>query len=200
MSRLTVSELVTPGVSATRLEVDNGRCATLSGPSGSGKSLLLRAIADLDPSSGEVWLDDIERASIDPAAWRRQVSYVAADSAWWQDTVGAHASHWPGDVLAALGFEDDVLEWEIQRLSMGERQRLAVARSLAMAPRALLLDEPTANLDAENTQRMEGLIRDWRMQTGGCVLWVSHDPEQRRRIGQRHFVMRDGRLGADSDE
>ena len=105
-----------------------------------------------------------------------------------------HARDWQSDQLEALGFESTVLDWEVQRLSSGERQRLAIARTLAGSPSALLLDEPTANLDQKNTERVERLIAAWRQQTGGCVIWVSHDPAQRSRISDTQLEIRDGKL------
>ena len=194
MSSLRIEHLVRPGVDAGGLRVEAGSCAALSGPSGSGKTLLLRAIADLDEADGEVWLDERPRSGMDAPSWRRQVMYLAAESHWWAGEVRDHAPAWqPGD-LAALGFEPAVLEWEVQRLSSGERQRLALARALAHGPLVLLLDEPTANLDQANTTRVEQLVADWRRRTGGCVLWVSHDPAQRARVATRQFTVDGGVL------
>jgi len=194
VSSLRIEHLVRPGVDAGGLHVEPGSCAALSGPSGSGKTLLLRAIADLDEADGEVWLDERPRSGMDAPNWRRQVMYLAAESHWWAGRVGEHAPVWqPGD-LAALGFESAVLDWEVQRLSSGERQRLALARALAHGPLVLLLDEPTANLDQANTTRVEQLVADWRRRTGGCVLWVSHDPAQRARVATRQFTIDGGVL------
>lgn len=197
MTRLRVEHLSGPGVHDATLEAGDGECIAIHGPSGSGKSLLLRAIADLDEVSGEVWLDDQPRSAVSGPDWRRQVSYLAAESHWWDDRVGPHADDWRSDQLAALGFSDEVLDWEVQRLSSGERQRLALARALAHSPRVLLLDEPTANLDGTNTACVETLLGQWRAGTGGCMLWVSHDPAQRRRIAVRQYAMRAGTLEQD---
>ncbi|MCB1801151.1 MAG: ATP-binding cassette domain-containing protein [Gammaproteobacteria bacterium] len=194
MTRLRVEHLTGPGVHDVTLLAGNGECIAIHGPSGSGKSLLLRAIADLDEASGEVWLDDQPRSTFSGPDWRRQVSYLAAESHWWNDLVGPHADDWRSGHLATLGFSDDVLSWEVQRLSSGERQRLALARALAHSPRALLLDEPTANLDGTNAARVETLLDKWRTETGGCILWVSHDPAQRRRIATQQYTMRAGTL------
>jgi ABC-type iron transport system FetAB ATPase subunit len=187
MSRLHVKTLSTPVTADVSLHIEAGECVTLNGPSGSGKTLILRAIADLDPCAGELLLDGRPRHAFSGPDWRRRVIYLAADSAWWAETVGEHADHWPIADLAALGFEEDVLGWRIDRLSTGERQRLALARALARQPAVLLLDEPTANLDDDNTARLEQLVDDWRQRTQGSCLWVSHAPAQRRRIGERHY-------------
>ncbi len=184
------------GVRVDRLTIDDGACAALSGPSGSGKTLLLRAIADLDESSGEIRLDELSRDAIDGPGWRRRVMYVSAESHWWQPSVRPHAAQWDDAHLEALGFTPEVLDWEIQRLSSGERQRLALARALAHDPAALLLDEPTANLDQANASRVEQLVENWRSTTRGCVLWVSHDAEQRTRVADSDYVIRNGELRA----
>lgn len=162
-------------------------CTALDGPSGSGKTLLLRAIADLDPHRGEALLDGVEQRRLPAHRWRRRVAYLPAESHWWADRVGAHFNGVDAALLQALGFAPEVLEWEVARLSSGERQRLALARLLALKPRVLLLDEPTANLDAANRQRVEAVIRDYLEHNAALALWVTHDPEQGRRIGVRHL-------------
>lgn len=199
MSRLHVKHLRGTGVAARELIAEPAACIALHGPSGGGKTLLLRAIADLDPNVGEVWLDDRSRAALPAPEWRRRVCFLAAESHWWASQVGAHASDWDPATLDALGFETSVLAWQVERLSSGERQRLALARALAHAPRALLLDEPTANLDQQNTARVETLVADWRAATGGAVIWVSHDPEQRQRVADQDWRVAEGRLETPGD-
>jgi ABC-type lipoprotein export system ATPase subunit len=139
--------------------------------------LLLRAIADLDPNHGEVRLGDTVRSAVPGHQWRRLAGLLLAESHWWGDTVGEHHRHWSTEVLQALGFEEDVLHWRVRRLSTGERQRLALARLLANRPLALLLDEPVANLDSGNAQRVVQVIRHYQAQTQAPIFWVSHGDE-----------------------
>ncbi len=195
MSSLRIERLRHAHVNAGGTNFAAGSCTAVHGPSGSGKTLLLRAIADLDEAEGEVWLDDTPRSSVSGPQWRRSVVFVAAESQWWGRQVREHAAEWSTDDLAALGFAPEVLDFEVQRLSSGERQRLAIARALAVSPAVLLLDEPTANLDQDNAVRVERLIADWRRRTGGCVVWVSHDPRQRARVASAQHEIRDGTLG-----
>ena len=194
MSSLRIANLRHVGVRTADIRFADGSCTAIHGASGSGKTLLMRAIADLDEAEGEAWLDERARSSMSGPQWRRLVTYVAAESHWWGKTVREHAQQWPEKTLDALGFGQEVLDFDVQRLSSGERQRLAIARALAGSPQALLLDEPTANLDHDNTVRVERLIHDWRGQTGGCVLWVSHDPEQRDRVASAQYEIRSGSL------
>lgn len=206
------------------LVIASAELVTLAGPSGSGKSLLLRALADLDRHEGEVRLDGTPRTALSGPQWRRRVGLLPAESHWWADQVGDHfpapsPDAAPGptggptggpsggpavgsadQALRRLGFEPDVLAWSVLRLSSGERQRLALARLLANGPEALLLDEATANLDPVNRDRVEALVQDYRRERSAAVLWVSHDPEQRRRLGGRRLVICDGRLESEASE
>lgn len=181
----------------------------VSGPSGSGKSLLLRAIADLDPHEGEARIDDMPRSTMPAPEWRRRVGLLPAESHWWEDGVGDHFRAQRGvepdqdstpertalsDLLARLGFGPEVLGWSVARLSTGERQRLALARLLTNEPDVLLLDEATANLDPPNRDRVESIVQDYRRERKAAVLWVSHDPEQRRRLDGQRLIIRGGLL------
>lgn len=191
---LRVEGLTTPQLAEISADLECGQCLALHGPSGAGKSLLLRAIVDLDPNSGEVLLDDQPRSATPPALWRRQLGYLPAETHWWGELVREHCAAWDPHLLERLGFPAEVLDWEVRRLSSGERARLGLARMLALKPRVLLLDEPTANLDPTGRDRVEQLVRDYLEQEGACCIWVSHDAGQRRRIGDRQGNMDGGRF------
>ena len=190
--RLQLIGLHPPLLQPVDLALQPGETLALHGPSGAGKSLLLRAIADLDPNEGEALLDGKPRSRFKIPDWRRSVMLVPAESHWWADTVRPHAEHWDNAMLQALGFDEQVLDWETRRLSSGERQRLALARALPLRPAVLLLDEITANLDDSNAERVEQLLRDYQQDSGAVILWVSHDPDQRARIARRQARVADG--------
>jgi ABC-type iron transport system FetAB ATPase subunit len=119
---------------------------------------------------------------------------LPAEAHWWADSVGEHLPARCEALLADLGFGPETLGWAISRLSTGERQRLALARVLVNRPAALLLDEATANLDPPNRDRVEALVEGYRAEHGAAVLWVSHDPEQRERLGGRRLMIQARRL------
>jgi ABC-type iron transport system FetAB ATPase subunit len=199
MSSLRLDALSTALLQSVDLTVDAGELVFLSGPSGAGKSLLLRAIADLDPSTGEVWCDGTARSALPAPQWRRRVGLLPAESGWWAERVGDHLPAGDRDddpvaLLERVGFGPDVLDWEVRRLSTGERQRLALVRLLLHRPEVLLLDEATANLDPENRARVEAVIADYRVERAAAVLWVSHEAAQRERMNGRRLVIRDGRI------
>ena len=196
---LTIAGLRGAHVGPIDLEIGTGECVTVVGASGSGKSLMLRAVADLDPNEGDVRLDGTSREALAAHAWRRRVALVPAESGWWADRVGEHFEDPSAarPLLAALGF-DDALGWDVGRLSSGERHRLAIVRALHLDPRVLLLDEPTAALDGTATARVEEVLRA-RLASGTSILLVTHDPGQAERLGNRTLVMRGGTL-APADE
>lgn len=189
---LLVHDVQRLGGSAS-LELRRGECVALQGPSGSGKSLLLRAIADLDPHQGAVSLDGVAQESISGPEWRRLVTYVPAEAGWWADTVVEHYCDWTQTIplVKRLGLPASCGEWSVSRLSTGERQRLALVRAFVQAPRVLLLDEPTSGLDSETTLLVEAVAAERR--TGGvAILWVTHDDAQVRRVATRLLTMCEG--------
>lgn len=179
-------------LSGISFRVNAGECLCISGPSGSGKSLLLRALADLDVHAGQVSLAGSDSHSYKPHDWRRNVAYIPAESHWWYDTVGEHFPENVHDMPATLGFPVDVMQWQVSRLSTGEKQRLAVLRALQFSPQVLLLDEPTANMDADNTAKLERLILEYMRKHSAAIVWVSHSKEQIDRIANAHLQMDQG--------
>jgi ABC-type iron transport system FetAB ATPase subunit len=178
--------------------VGAGECVGLSGQSGIGKSQLLRAIVDVIPHSGEVYLGGVACSGIPAPQWRKQVALVPAESYWWYDTVQQHFPYPQHRFLSCgwleqLGFPPDVISWQVSRLSTGERQRLAILRALVNEPRVLLLDEPTSGLDPFYTARFEKILLEYQQPRESAFVWVTHDREQLHRVaGRVHFVEKNG--------
>jgi phosphate-transporting ATPase len=192
---LQVKSLQRVGISVDGFDLQAGECVSLSGPSGSGKTLFLRAIADLDENQGDLYLNGVSRDAMTGPNWRRQISYLAAEPGWWADRIGDHFPNWPvlSDDLAALGLINGAKDWLVSQASTGERQRLALLRSLALTPKVLLLDEPTAALDNDTTTLVEQLIQTYRS-AGLAVIWATHDPTQALRVADRHLRMENGKV------
>jgi phosphate-transporting ATPase len=189
---LTVSALTRLHITVS-FELKDGECIALQGPSGVGKTLLLRAIADLDPNGGTVELDGTLREAMPAPQWRQQVTYLAAEPGWWADNVQEHFCRWDSAIalVERLGLSASCGGWPVQRLSTGERQRLGLARALMLRSRVLLLDEPTSALDSTSTAAVESMIAE-RVSTGTSVLWSTHDSAQALRVGSRLLVMSSG--------
>lgn len=192
---LTVKNLCRSGLEPISFELAAGECIALRGPSGAGKTLLLRALADLDPNRGEVLLDGTPRNRIPAPAWRRRVGYVPAEPGWWSERLVEHFKDWDSQAGPArrLHLSPEVAERPISRLSTGERQRLALLRALERHPEVLLLDEPTGPLDDASTAAVEGMLRE-KQSNGLALFWVTHDKRQAERIADRRFWIDRGRL------
>ena len=191
---LQINKLCRLLVGPVTLAVDEGDCLCISGPSGSGKSLLLRAIADLDPHEGQVYFQGEAATNIPPPAWRTRIGLLPPDSSWWLPQAGDHFHNGMPLPLDHIGLAGDILAQPVARLSSGEKQRLALMRLLSNRPRVLLLDEPTANLDPANTLRVEAVITEYRRAQKAAVIWVSHDPEQIARVANRYYELDNGTL------
>lgn len=176
------------------LQIEAGEIIGLYGASGSGKSRLLRALADLDEHQGEVLLNDIAQQSISAPQWRSKVGLLSAETFWWLDDVAAHFQQFDQQQAIQLGLPDDVGDWPVSRLSSGENQRLGLMRLLENRPEVLLLDEPTANLDPQSTEAFETFVVDYVQQQSACGIWVSHDPQQLKRTAQRCYQIENSML------
>jgi len=189
---LDVEKLKVLGLDPASFCVESGECVAVRGVSGSGKSLLLRAIADLDPTEGAITLDGIERAKLPANEWRKKVRYFQAEPGFWAPTVGAHLAS--SALIERLGLPADAMNWDIERLSTGEKQRISLSRGFADAPKVLLLDEPTSGLDQEATAAVETLIKN-AVRAGAHAFVVSHDDAQAMRLASRALIITDGAIG-----
>ncbi len=193
MSLFRARHLRGPYFGPIDLHLEAGELLCLHGPSGVGKTQLMRALADLDPHTGEVLLEERAQQAIRPTEWRRQVGYLPAESGWWAPRVAQHFDAPPdAPSLGQLGLEPAILEREVEGLSSGERQRLGLLRMLVLRPRVLLLDEPSAHLDPHNVLQMEACIRGYLDAMQAAAIWISHDPAQRARIADRSMEMKAG--------
>jgi UDP-glucose/iron transport system ATP-binding protein len=184
-------------------DVPAGSVTAVVGPSGAGKSTLLRAINRLiEPTTGEVYLDGEPTVTMNPLELRRRVGMVFQLPALFGATVeeatlyGARLAGRSADAarlleMAGLGasFKDRALEG----LSVGEQQRVSIARALALEPEALLVDEPTSALDEAARRRIEDLLRELNASLGLTIVLVSHDLDQVERVADRVVLLAGGR-------
>jgi len=187
---LSIQGLNRPGIQPFSLDLNVGECIALTGPSGSGKTLLLRAISDLDPNQGSVFLNRVNRNSFTAPEWRRTVGYLASETGWWADDVGAHFPNHEHAAaqLSELGIIPDALNWQVARLSTGERQRLALARLLLVRPSVMLLDEPTSGLDPDSEALVEKILCQ-RLALETSIILVTHSTDQASRLAVRYLKM-----------
>lgn len=192
---LKVENLKVGGLPALSFEVAGGECLAVEGPSGTGKTRLLRAVADLDEATGYVSLDGASREEMSGPEWRRRVRYFSAEPGWWAATA---LEHFPAAgpeaearlmrLLRAVGLEADSLHHPIAQLSTGQRIRLALVRGLLDEPSVLLFDEPTGALDPESAALVGELIR-FQLLAGRTVLLVSHNPDEVARLAHQRLLL-----------
>ncbi|MBO9532858.1 MAG: ABC transporter ATP-binding protein [Solirubrobacteraceae bacterium] len=193
-----------PPVHGLSFTVGDGEIVALTGPSGSGKTTALRAIVRLgETTGGEILLSGAAIAGIEGPALRRRIGLVAQQPAMLGPTVaddlaaGAGAPVAERTARAALeevGLSPALLARNSSVLSGGEQARVALARALLAEPDVLLLDEPSAALDAEATDRVANALR--RRTAGGlAILLVTHDPHLLEATGARGHDFLSGMAG-----
>jgi putative ABC transport system ATP-binding protein len=146
------------------------------GPSGVGKTTLLRLLNRLDdPDDGVVLFEGRNVRDYDVLELRRRVQSVGQVPVTFPGTVADNVGGRAAELLTRVGLDPKLADREADRLSVGEAQRMALARSLALSPDVLALDEPTSALDVANKSGIERLIRELA-DSGLTVVMVSHDP------------------------
>jgi ABC-type glutathione transport system ATPase component len=192
-SVLTTTDLRFGSIGPFSLSAASGQCLAVAGRSGSGKSLLLRMIADLLPHAGTCHLDGAETASMTAPQWRSLVRYSGSEPGWWAPTIGAHFRNAQDNRIFAerLGLSQELFDVAPDRLSTGERQRFALLRAIEQRPRFLLLDEPTSALDHASTLLVETLLGQLIEEDVGLVI-VSHAADQVERISNAVFTVGTG--------
>jgi len=212
MSKLTITDVskvfsTTVAVDSFSLEVADGELVCLLGPSGSGKSTLLRMIGGFEtPSSGSIRIDGEEVIHLPPE--KRPTGMVFQSHALWTHmnvfqnlAFGLKLRRLPARtikerveaVLDLVGLKGYGARMTTQ-LSGGQQQRVALARSLVLEPKILLLDEPFASLDQHLRERLREEVRDIQQRLKITTLFVTHGQDEALALADRIVVMRDGRV------
>jgi putative ABC transport system ATP-binding protein len=153
-----------------------GRLTVMVGPSGAGKTTLLRLLNRLDdPDAGAVLFGGRDVRAYDVLDLRRRVQVVGQVPVTFPGTVAANVGGDAGALLGRVGLSPALATREADRLSVGEAQRMCLARSLALEPEVLALDEPTSALDTASKAGIEELIVELA-HSGLTVVMVTHDP------------------------
>ncbi|MCH7935895.1 MAG: ABC transporter ATP-binding protein [Proteobacteria bacterium] len=202
---LSLSFETTEVLKGVSLTIEPGEFFTFLGPSGSGKSTLLRAIAGFGPEpGGRILIGGEDVTHLPP--WKRNVGMVFQSYALWPHmtvrknvSFGLEERRIPakdihGRVEAALDLVDlrDYGERRPSQLSGGQQQRVALARTIVVEPRVLLLDEPLSNLDANLRIQMRRDILELQRKLKLTTIFVTHDQEEANTISDRIAVLNDG--------
>jgi len=205
MIRVEDLSIILPGFALAdiNLQVNPGEAFALLGPTGAGKTLLLEAIIGVVPvTRGRILIDGRDMTGLPPE--RRRIGILYQDHALFPHlsvaeniTYGQRYCSSPlpdlGPLVEELGLQG-LLKRRIHSLSGGEKQRVALARSLAVAPSVLLLDEPLTALDPNFREDIRGLLKALHQDTGITLLMVTHDFSEAHFLAQRTAVLNGGRI------
>jgi putative ABC transport system ATP-binding protein len=187
-------------------ELKRGEVLTIVGPSGSGKSSLLRLLNRLDePTSGTVFVEGTDFRNLEPRELRRKLGMVTQRPYLFPGTVAENLQFGPaqrGETLAGEAIEEllsqvglkDYGGRNVANLSGGEAQRVSVARTLANSPLVLLLDEPTSALDEAAKLEVESSIQKVVHDHGLTCVMVTHDLAQASRLAEKALLLEAGRI------
>jgi putative ABC transport system ATP-binding protein len=182
---------------------ETGRIYSLLGPSGAGKTSLLRLLNRLDePTTGEILFEGNDYRQLSPLDLRRRIGYLFQVPYMFDGTVADNLRFARADIddqridqlldLVSIGAR--FASRSVANLSVGEKQRIALARLLATQPSAILLDEPTASLDPTHTDRIESTVKQIAADENLTVIMVSHQPQQAARMGGEGILLVAGKL------
>ncbi len=177
----------------------------LLGPSGSGKSSLLKSINMLNtPSCGQIKYHNNDIQEISPMALRKKIGYVLQKPTLFGNDVMENLKY-PCELhqkvfdinlvefyLKKVNLKPDILEKKPNELSGGEQQRISLVRTLLLEPEMILLDEVTSALDEDNTLLIEELIKNENENNELTVIFISHNNEQAKRLAQKVIYMEEG--------
>ena len=214
--RFTLGGSEVAALDRVSLRVAEGEYLAVMGPSGSGKSTLLNVLGLLDrPDEGRYWLGGEDTATLPEPALARlrghRIGFVFQSFHLVSRLTARENVELPlmlcgvapterhrrsQQLLASLGLENRA-DHRPAELSGGQRQRVAIARAMAMAPRLILADEPTGNLDSRSGEEVITLLEGLNREQGITLVVVTHDPRLGERAGRR-ILMNDGRIGSDS--
>ena len=182
--------------------VPAGQVTIVLGPTGSGKTSLLRLLNRLyDASSGEIRYSGRPIRSVDVPVLRKEVSMVLQQPFLFEGTVLDNILYAPrlhgldvdvSEVISLVGIDRGMLEQDAGTLSVGQSQKVSIARAVALRPRVLLLDEPTSGLDPTSTFQIESLLSELGKALDLTCVFVTHHIEQARRLGRRAILIIDG--------
>ncbi|KAK7251738.1 hypothetical protein RIF29_35193 [Crotalaria pallida] len=189
------------------VNIPKGVIVGVIGPSGSGKSTLLRALNRLwEPPSSTVYLDGRDITDLDVLSLRRKVGMLFQLPALFEGTVADNVRYGPQlrgkklsddevhKLLIMADLDDSFLDKSGTELSVGQAQRVALARTLANSPEVLLLDEPTSALDPISTENIEDALVKLNKNRGMTVIMVSHSIKQIQRIADIVCLLVDGEI------
>lgn len=199
----TDNQLILKNISVT---IEPGDFVSIIGPSGSGKSTFLKLCSHLiSPTSGELLFNGISVDEYSPIELRKRIAYCFQLPYLFGDTVRDNIvfpyyirnlkvdNNRINELLSIFNIPTDFLDKDIKGLSGGEKQRIALIRSLIFTPDILLLDEVTSALDIDNTAVVENVIKSLN-EEGVTVLWITHNLEQSRKYAKRLLTIESGQI------
>lgn len=188
------------------ISINSGDYISIVGPSGSGKSTFLKLCCHLiSPSEGEIKYKNKSIIEQNPTDLRKEIAYCFQTPILFGETVMDNIS-FPylirnikvdlkraEELFLLFNLDKDYIKKETKNLSGGEKQRIALIRTLLFEPEILLLDEITSALDVENTSIVENVIKSLN-ENGTTILWVTHNPEQSRRNAHKLLTIESGEI------